>query len=83
MVVVARCETVHLGFEPIIFESLGDLEQGVRDLLANLYDQIDECHRHETESIGSSSFQECLDHLNLNPSYSRAREGSKKEGMRS
>ena len=33
---------VNLGFEPIVFESLGDLEQGARDLLVNLNDRIDE-----------------------------------------
>ena len=26
VVVVARCEAVNLGFEPIVFENLGDLE---------------------------------------------------------
>ena len=59
--VVARCETVNLGFEPIVFENLGDLEQGARDLLVNLYDRIDERCRY---GMGSS-FQEYLDHLNF------------------
>ena len=61
MAVVARRETVDLGFEPIVFESLDDLVQGARDLLANLYDRIDEYCRYEM----GSSFQECLDHLNF------------------
>ena len=30
--VAARCVAVSLGFEPIVFESLGCLEQGSRDL---------------------------------------------------
>ena len=59
--VVARCEAVNLGFERIIFENLGDLEQGPRDLLVDLYDRIDEYCRYGT----GSSFQEYLDHLNF------------------
>ena len=48
--VVARREAVNLDFEPIIFESLGDFEQGARDLLVNLYHRIDECCRRGTGS---------------------------------
>ena len=51
----------NLDFESIVFESLGDLEQGARDLLVNLYDRIDEYCRHGA----GSSFQECLDHFDL------------------
>ena len=57
--IVTRCEAVNLDFEPIIFERLGGLEQGARDLLVNLYDRIDECYRY---GMGSS-FQEYLDYL--------------------
>ena len=59
--VVARFEAVNLGFDPIIFESLGGLEQGIQDLLTNLCDRIDERCRH---GVGSS-FQEYLDRLNF------------------
>ena len=51
--VVARCEVVNLGFEPIVFESLDGLEQGTRDLLANLRDRIDERCRHGAGSFFS------------------------------
>ena len=44
-----------------LFESLGGFEQGVRDLLTNLYDRIDERCRHGA----GSSFQEYLDRLNF------------------
>ena len=59
--VATRRAAGSLGFEPIIFESLGGLEQGARDLLVSLYNRIDERYRRAT----GYSFQECLDHLNF------------------
>ena len=59
--VATRRATGSLGFEPIIFESLGGLEQGARDLLVSLYNRIDERYRRAT----GYSFQEYLDHLNF------------------
>ena len=59
--IVARCVAVDLGFEPIIFENLGGIEQGARDLLVSLCDRIDErCRR-----AAGYSFQECLGRLNF------------------
>ena len=59
--IAARCAAVDLGFEPIIFESLGGIEQGARDLLVSLCGRVDErCRR-----AAGYSFQECLGRLNF------------------
>ena len=52
---------VVLGFEPVVFESLGGLGQGSRDLLVSLCARVDERCRREP----GRSFQECLSRLNF------------------
>ena len=59
--IAARCAAVDLGFEPIIFESLGGIEQGARDLLISSCGRVDECCRRAT----GYSFQEYLGRLNF------------------
>ena len=59
--IAARCAAVDLGFEPIVFESLGGIEQGARDLLVSLCGRVDERSRR----AAGYSFQECLGRLNF------------------
>ena len=59
--IAARCAAVDLGFEPIVFESLGGIEQGARDLLVSLCGRVDERSRR----AAGCSFQECLGRLNF------------------
>ena len=45
-----RCAAANIGYEPVVFESLGDLEKGGEDLLKSIQEEVSElsfglCHR--------------------------------------